>query len=130
MPPEVKPEAVGRAPVAPALRIELTGRLYHTSNLSEVWAHARQCWGSIKLTGPDRTGFCKRRQTAKWCADVEASADDAGQTACTLAKRPASMSFSGRLTLIETGHALVVRLVEKTVKARKEAASGASTRRK
>lgn len=82
VPPEAKPEAVGRAPdVLPALRIELTGQVT-TSNLAEFRAHAQAVLGSIKRDGfQSDEDFANADKTAKWCADVESRLDAAKQHA-------------------------------------------------
>ena len=82
VPPEAKPEAVGRAPDAlPALRIELTGQVT-TSNLAEFRAHAQAVLGGIKKDNfQTDEDFANAEKTAKWCADVESRLDAAKQHA-------------------------------------------------
>lgn len=120
VPPEAKPEAVGRAPDAlPALRIELTGQVT-TSNLSEFRAHAQAVLGSIKrdgfLTDED---FASADKTAKWCADVESRLDAAKQHA--LAQTTSIDELFRTLDAIKEDTRQVRLTLEKTVKARKEA---------
>ena len=119
-PPEVRPEAVGRAPDAlPALRIELTGQVT-TSNLSEFRAHAQAVLGSIKRDGfQTDEDFANADKTAKWCADVEARLDAAKQHA--LAQTTSIDELFRTLDAIKEDTRQVRLGLEKTVKARKEA---------
>ena len=120
VPPEAKPEAVGRAPDAlPALRIELTGQVT-TSNLAEFRAHAQAVLGGIKKddfqTDED---FANAEKTAKWCADVESRLDAAKQHA--LAQTASIDELFRTLDAIKEDTRQVRLTLEKTVKARKEA---------
>ena len=119
-PPEVRPEAVGRAPDAlPALRIELTGQVT-TSNLSEFRAHAQAVLGSIKRDGfQTDEDFANAEKTAKWCADVESRLDAAKQHA--LAQTTSIDELFRTLDAIKEDTRQVRLGLEKTVKARKEA---------
>lgn len=119
VPPEVKPEAVGRAPDAlPALRIELTGQVT-TSNLSEFRAHAQAVLGSIKRDGfQTDEDFANADKTAKWCADVESRLDAAKQHA--LAQTTSIDELFRTLDAIKEDTRQVRLGLEKTVKARKE----------
>ena len=119
-PPEVRPEAVGRAPDAlPALRIELTGQVT-ASNLSEFRAHAQAVLGSIKRDGfQTDEDFANADKTAKWCADVEARLDAAKQHA--LAQTTSIDELFRTLDGIKEDTRQVRLGLEKTVKARKEA---------
>lgn len=119
-PPEVRPEAVGRAPDAlPALRIELTGQVT-TSNLSEFRAHAQAVLGSIKRDGfQSDEDFASADKTAKWCADVESRLDAAKQHA--LAQTTSIDELFRTLDAIKEDTRQVRISLEKTVKARKEA---------
>ena len=119
-PPEVRPEAVGRAPDAlPALRIELTGQVT-TSNLSEFRAHAQAALGSIKRDGfQTDEDFANADKTAKWCADVESRLDAAKQHA--LAQTTSIDELFRTLDAVKEDTRQVRLGLEKTVKARKEA---------
>ena len=120
VPPEAKPEAVGRAPDAlPALRIELTGQVT-TSNLAEFRAHAQAVLGSIKRDGfQSDEDFANADKTAKWCADVESRLDAAKQHA--LAQTTSIDELFRTLDAIKEDTRQVRLTLEKTVKARKEA---------
>ena len=120
VPPEVKPEAIGRAPDAlPALRIELTGQVT-TSNLSEFRAHAQAVLGSIKRDGfQTDEDFANADKTAKWCADVESRLDAAKEHA--LAQTTSIDELFRTLDGIKEDTRQVRLGLEKTVKARKEA---------
>ena len=120
VPPEVKPEAVGRAPDAlPALRIELTGQVT-TSNLAEFRAHAREVLAGIKRDGfQTDEDFANADKTAKWCADVESRLDAAKQHA--LAQTTSIDELFRTLDAIKEDTRQVRLGLEKTVKARKEA---------
>ena len=120
VPPEVKPEAVGRAPDAlPALRIELTGQVT-TSNLAEFRAHAQEVLAGIKRDGfQTDEDFASAEKTAKWCADVESRLDAAKQHA--LAQTTSIDELFRTLDAIKEDTRQVRLGLEKTVKARKEA---------
>ena len=120
VPPEVKPEAVGRAPDAlPALRIELTGQVT-TSNLAEFRAHAQEVLAGIKRDGfQTDEDFASADKTAKWCADVESRLDAAKQHA--LAQTTSIDELFRTLDAIKEDTRQVRLGLEKTVKARKEA---------
>ena len=120
VPPEAKPEAVGRAPDAlPALSIELTGQVT-TSNLAEFRAHAQAVLGSIKRDGfQTDEDFANADKTAKWCADVESRLDAAKQHA--LAQTTSIDELFRTLDAIKEDTRQVRISLEKTVKARKEA---------
>ena len=120
VPPEAKPEAVGRAPDAlPALRIELTGQVT-TSNLAEFRAHAQAVLGSIKRDGfQTDEDFANADKTAKWCAEVESRLDAAKQHA--LAQTTSIDELFRTLDAIKEDTRQVRLGLEKTVKARKEA---------
>ena len=120
VPPEAKPEAVGRAPDAlPALRIELTGQVT-TSNLAEFRAHAREVLAGIKRDGfQTDEDFANADKTAKWCADVESRLDAAKQHA--LAQTTSIDELFRTLDAIKEDTRQVRLGLEKTVKARKEA---------
>ena len=120
VPPEAKPEVVGRAPDAlPALRIELTGQVT-TSNLSEFRAHAQAVLGSIKRDGfQTDEDFANADKTAKWCAEVESRLDAAKQHA--LAQTTSIDELFRTLDAIKEDTRQVRLGLEKTVKARKEA---------
>lgn len=120
VPPEAKPEAVGRAPDAlPALRIELTGQVT-TSNLAEFRAHAQEVLGGIKKDNfQTDEDFANADKTAKWCADVESRLDAAKQHA--LAQTTSIDELFRTLDAIKEDTRQVRLGLEKTVKARKEA---------
>ena len=120
VPPEAKPEVVGRAPDAlPALRIELTGQVT-TSNLAEFRAHAQAVLGGIKRDGfQTDEDFANADKTAKWCADVESRLDAAKQHA--LAQTTSIDELFRTLDAIKEDTRQVRLGLEKTVKARKEA---------
>lgn len=120
VPPEAKPEAVGRAPDAlPALRIELTGQVT-TSNLAEFRAHAQAVLAGIKRDGfQTDEDFANADKTAKWCADVESRLDAAKQYA--LAQTTSIDELFRTLDAIKEDTRQVRLGLEKTVKARKEA---------
>ena len=119
-PPEVKPEAIGRAPDAlPALRIELTGQVT-TSNLAEFRAHAQEVLASIKRDGfQTDEDFANADKTAKWCLNVESRLDAAKQHA--LAQTTSIDELFRTLDAIKEDTRQVRLGLEKTVKARKEA---------
>lgn len=118
-PPEVRPEAVGRAPDAlPALRIELTGQVT-TSNLAEFRAHAQAVLGGIKKDNfQTDEDFANADKTAKWCADVESRLDAAKEHA--LAQTTSIDELFRTLDAIKEDTRQVRLGLEKTVKARKE----------
>ncbi|HNX72438.1 lambda-exonuclease family protein, partial [Rivihabitans pingtungensis] len=120
VPPEAKPEAVGRAPDAlPALRIELTGQVT-TSNLAEFRAHAQAVLGGIKKDNfQTDEDFASADKTAKWCSDVESRLDAAKQHA--LAQTTSIDELFRTLDAIKEDTRQVRLGLEKTVKARKEA---------
>ena len=118
--PEVKPEAIGRAPDAlPALRIELTGQVT-ASNLAEFRAQAQEVLNGIKtdglLTDED---FANADKTAKWCSGVESRIDAAKQDA--LAKTASIDELFRTLDAIKEDTRQVRLSLEKTVKAKKDA---------
>lgn len=120
VPPEAKPEAVGRAPDAlPALRIELTGQVT-ASNLAEFRAQAQEVLNGIKtdglLTDED---FANADKTAKWCSGVESRIDAAKQDA--LAKTASIDELFRTLDAIKEDTRQVRLSLEKTVKAKKDA---------
>ena len=120
VPPEVKPEAIGRAPDAlPALRIELTGQVT-ASNLAEFRAQAQEVLNGIKadglLTDED---FANADKTAKWCSGVESRIDAAKQDA--LAKTASIDELFRTLDAIKEDTRQVRLSLEKTVKAKKDA---------
>lgn len=71
VPPEAKPEAVGRKPDAlPALRIEVTG-MVTASNLEAFKTHALDVFDGINKELVTDQDFADAEKTVKWCKEVE-----------------------------------------------------------
>jgi len=69
--PEIKVEAVGRAPdTLPALRIEVTG-MVTASNLDAFKDHAMAVFKGINTELQTDQDFANAEKTVKWCGDVE-----------------------------------------------------------